>query len=697
MYLPSTFFEISTTDRYHASGNPNKDEACALATANIRKGETIHALTGIFLPLTKVEEDRLKDEEKDWSVLISGRKGNQAGLFLGPGRFVNHDCDANTKFQTFEGREKRVGFIATKDIPRGAEITTFYGRDYFGEGNEHCLCATCESKGQGGYSVGGQVQEEKKVTGLLLRNKKVITTANDGDLPTPPATTDDSATSTPFPSIPSSGDPTSDASSQKHNGVAYGKGSILIKCTICHEPWRHYEPWYAPVACNRCCRHAAIYDLRYPHRIPPPQDPIKYCFDYQMARETIVLNGKRKSTDEVIDLRPFLDEEQRLAKLQQTWTPETEAEEAELPPPGTSRKGKDHPADEISQTVSKPKIVSTPQQKNKSSPSPHKRRESTLSTNSLPQLSEYEKMQLVIAEAAGEATSSKRSLRVHTKTPEATGHRTVPKADSITVSALRPKLKKEDDKTQKRRLSTSVVDVPASPTNAKVAAYDEFQELLKKAEAEAVAGAGRARRLSKRPLSLENEHPLPPQKRQKKEPTLATRAPESTSPAEVETQPETTVAKSKTPEGTAEDVAKLSAYNEMQQLVKKAEKEAKDDAGTVTTMKTRRNVRSLGSDEIPQVRKEVVTVQARYLSNAGITPKPTYVADEQPLVSESKRPKAVEHDDRPQVKREEEKTDVIRRGSQSPKPPETEFSEQNSLFMFAVLATEGITNNQRTV
>jgi hypothetical protein len=93
----------------------------------------------------------------------------------------------------------------------------------------------------------------------------------------------------------------------------------------------------------------------------------------------------------------------------------------------------------------------------------------------------------------------------------------------------------------------------------------------------------------------------------------------------------------------------------------------------------------------------LVTVQARYLSNAGITPKPTYVADELPLVSESKRPKAVEHDDRPQVEREEEKTDVIRRGSQSPKPPETEFSEQNSLFMFAVLATEGITNKQRTV
>src|SRR5579859_4533500 len=125
MYLPTTSFEVGTTDRYHTSETSNKLEACALATTTIRKGETIQALTGIFLPLTDEEEERLKEEEKDWSVLVSGRKGNQAGLFLGPGRFVNHDCDANTKFQSFEGREKRVGFIATKDIPQGAEITTF--------------------------------------------------------------------------------------------------------------------------------------------------------------------------------------------------------------------------------------------------------------------------------------------------------------------------------------------------------------------------------------------------------------------------------------------------------------------------------------------------------------------------------------------------------------------------------------------
>ena len=147
MYLPSTPFEISTTDRYRTSGT-NKLEACALATTTIRTGQIIPALSGIFLTLTRDEEERLKDADKDWSVLISGRKGNAAGLFLGPGRFVNHDCDANTQFKNFEGREQRVGFVATRDILLGQEITTFYGRDYFGEGNELCLCRTCELRGQ---------------------------------------------------------------------------------------------------------------------------------------------------------------------------------------------------------------------------------------------------------------------------------------------------------------------------------------------------------------------------------------------------------------------------------------------------------------------------------------------------------------------------------------------------------------------
>ena len=194
MYLPTTPFEICTTDRYSSSGS-NKLEACALATRSILAGQTIPALSGVFLLLSPAEEDQLKETDRDWSVLISGRKGNVAGLFLGPGRFVNHDCNANTEFKNFEGRDQKVGFVAKRDIRRGEEITTFYGRDYFGEGNEMCLCRTCGLRGQGGYALSGSVREERKIDGLQLRNKKVVFTSC--DFPTPPATINDSGTSTP--------------------------------------------------------------------------------------------------------------------------------------------------------------------------------------------------------------------------------------------------------------------------------------------------------------------------------------------------------------------------------------------------------------------------------------------------------------------------------------------------------------------
>jgi SET domain len=215
-------------------------EACALATSTIRTGQTIPALSGIFLTLTHDEEDRLKDADKDWSVLISGRKGNAAGLFLGPGRFVNHDCDANTRFKTAEGREQKVGFVAIRDIQRGEEITTFYGPDYFGDDNELCLCKTCEERGHGAFSGDVVVKETKKVDGRLLRNKKLVAIGIDDDLPTPPATVDDSASSTPFA-------PPTDTNSESQPVPKHTSASVTvirIACTVCQEPFPHSDPWY---------------------------------------------------------------------------------------------------------------------------------------------------------------------------------------------------------------------------------------------------------------------------------------------------------------------------------------------------------------------------------------------------------------------------------------------------------------------
>src|SRR6202022_3443570 len=152
------------------------------------------------------------------------------------------DCDANTRFKVAEWREQKVGFVAIRDILRGEEITTFYGRDYFGEENELCLCRTCELRGQGGYSANGIVREEKKVDGRLLRNKKIIAIAGEGDLPTPPATVDESVVSTPFtisaPPMEASSTSSEVQSLPKHKDTVSGALNVIkAACTVRQEPF----------------------------------------------------------------------------------------------------------------------------------------------------------------------------------------------------------------------------------------------------------------------------------------------------------------------------------------------------------------------------------------------------------------------------------------------------------------------------
>jgi hypothetical protein len=53
-----------------------------------------------------------------------------------------------------------------RDVAIGEELTAHYGENYFGQGNEECLCVTCEQKQTGGFKKVRDETEEEAYEGL---------------------------------------------------------------------------------------------------------------------------------------------------------------------------------------------------------------------------------------------------------------------------------------------------------------------------------------------------------------------------------------------------------------------------------------------------------------------------------------------------------------------------------------------------
>ncbi|KAG6334945.1 hypothetical protein ID866_4143 [Astraeus odoratus] len=153
LYNPNGSIEIAHTSRYsHMTG---KSELCILATRPLNPGVVIAELKGSMAHLSKDEDRELKrtdlrhsDIRRDFSVIHS-RQMKKNHLFLGPARFVNHDCENNCELFR-EG--KYITFRVVRPIAVGEEITAHYGDGYFGRKNRYCLCETCEKNGRGGYA-----------------------------------------------------------------------------------------------------------------------------------------------------------------------------------------------------------------------------------------------------------------------------------------------------------------------------------------------------------------------------------------------------------------------------------------------------------------------------------------------------------------------------------------------------------------
>ncbi|RSH92553.1 Histone-lysine N-methyltransferase set9 [Saitozyma podzolica] len=192
--LPNSRVDIHTTDRYSfITGHP---ELAVYATRPLAPQAVLHELQGSVVPLpdqwrtemeigegfaveaageeseSESEDDdeasvtssrrdraRTKDADKkqrrsdrtkrrDFSIVWSGLK-RCFQLFLGPARFLNHDCSPNVELLR---QGKYVTFRVIRQVRIGEELTTFYGENYFGKGNIECLCLTCEQKNVGGFT-----------------------------------------------------------------------------------------------------------------------------------------------------------------------------------------------------------------------------------------------------------------------------------------------------------------------------------------------------------------------------------------------------------------------------------------------------------------------------------------------------------------------------------------------------------------
>jgi hypothetical protein len=404
-------------------------------------------------------------------------------------------------------------------------------------------------------------------------------------------------------------------------------------------------------------------------------------FDIHDAKGYVLLKDSKKKAivgDEIIDLRPYLiQEEQRLAKHQQLRTPESETATPTVEPPKKRKAGPLKPKEIVVRPTPKTNIVA------RNAP----KRARLVSTTPEPQMSEYEKMQLLIANAASEATkSSPRTKRVRRMSTAEPLPKPTQQPASPVIQKSRPNLPPRIRKISSVDITVAVQESVTSPKSPKVAVYDEWQELLKNAQKEAEAGTGRSRRV-RRPRPEEDEIPHSPRKRSRKEMPKPDQTTSSRDDAKLNFQ-STSINELKgdeVPENGSSIVVNSVRNDTKHEVAGTAERMGTGYKETDFGIKIRRNIRALGGDEISKVKSEMAMVQP-YLNNTQSISEPSYI---------SEKPTS---DSRPRERSTAGERPVFaRRKSQPYKFAEAELLEENRLFMFAILATEGVMGNQRTM
>ncbi|KAJ2853529.1 histone lysine methyltransferase Set9, partial [Coemansia asiatica] len=294
---------IGQTDRYKVV--TGQSEAKVVATKRYTLGMVISLCSGSVARLSDSEIERMENEKVDFSVMWWSKKKSMC-LFLGPARFVNHDCDSNCRF-TALGSDA-IGFQALRTIEPGEEITTHYGSCYFGDNNCECLCATCEKYSRGWYAT-HRLDEEGRVVEMELDNV---------DTPKP---------NTPEGSLSAAGAASSEESTEfggavvvdesirkrtrnkglrsvtpasclpkrrlnsMHNSISDNSLDNAIRCHVCKDPLPQPAPITPPPEgsnsaasaaslamdgmCPRCIRHQTLFGMQWPDRPQPAPRRLK--------------------------------------------------------------------------------------------------------------------------------------------------------------------------------------------------------------------------------------------------------------------------------------------------------------------------------------------------------------------------------------------------------------------------------------
>jgi hypothetical protein len=139
-YAQMYYFLLSKTSPFAIRPNISysaDSQFTIIALETICGNTDIPSITGVTIPLPNGQSPY-----SERSVLTFDNKDE---IIAGPISHISHDCKPNARIYLRPlGKLKQIHIRTLQEIKAGEEITIFYGRDYFGKGNEDCLCRSCE-------------------------------------------------------------------------------------------------------------------------------------------------------------------------------------------------------------------------------------------------------------------------------------------------------------------------------------------------------------------------------------------------------------------------------------------------------------------------------------------------------------------------------------------------------------------------